>query len=123
MVIKELIKFAMVGLCGTATQYITLWLGVEYLHISPTICSATGYLLGSLLNYALNYFFTFESDGEHLSLAPKYFAVLGVGFLFNVVAMWFLTSHLQVNYWISQIFITGIVFLWNFMGSKIWVFK
>ena len=119
----QFLRFAAVGAIGTAIQYITLWIGVEMLAVSAVTASAVGYALGSIGNYLLNYFFTFESGKSHLEAASKYYTVLAIGWCINTGLMVYLVQHQHWNYWLAQILTTGIGLGWNFMGSRLWVFK
>lgn len=121
--LRQFIHFAAVGLTGTLVQYLCLWIGVEYFLISAPIASATGYIFGSVVNYLLNYFFTFDSDKAHKEAASKYFSVLGIGWCINTGLMSFLVSYLGWYYWFAQLITTGIGLIWNFSGSKWWAFK
>jgi putative flippase GtrA len=120
---RQFIQFAAVGAAGTTVQYVTLWAGVEILAAPAVISSAVGYVLGSVINYLLNYFFTFESGQSHIRVASKYYTVLGVGWCINYALMKILVDHISLHYWFAQVFTTGVGLMWNFIGSKWWVFK
>ncbi len=119
---KQFLRFAAVGATGTATQYALLWLGVEFVHIGPVIASTIGYAGGSIVNYLLNYRFTFASGKSHLEAAPKYYAVIGVGLLINTALMGWLTGSLGWYYWPAQLLTTALGLCWNFAGSRWWAF-
>jgi putative flippase GtrA len=112
-----------VGATGTTVQYIALWFGTAVLFTRAAICSAVGYILGSVVNYILNYIFTFESGKSHIEAASKYYMVLGVGWCINTGLMSIFVHGYKWNIWIAQVLTTGIGLLWNFTGSKWWAFK
>jgi len=118
-----MVHFAAVGAVGTLVQYLVLWIGVDLLTLSAAVSSGAGYILGSIVNYLLNYKFTFRSEKSHTETVSKYYAVLIVGWCINTGLMWFLADHNGLNYWFAQIIATGIAFLWNFSGSRLWAFK
>ncbi len=120
---RQFIRFAAVGASGTAVQYLVLWGGVEFFAASAVAASAVGYVLGSVVNYLLNYFFTFKSAKSHVEAATKYYVVLGLGWCINTGLMALFVTHLGWNYWIAQILTTGIGLVWNFTGSRLWAFK
>lgn len=120
---RQFIRFAAVGACGTLVQYATLEIGTTWLSMLPEWASAIGYMLGSVVNYLLNYFFTFESGKSHMEAASKYFTLLGIGFCINTGLMALLAHHLGWNKWIAQFLVTGIGLIWNFTGSRFWAFK
>ena len=120
---RQFLRVAAVGATGTAVQYLTLWLGVEWFSLGAVTASAIGYLLGSVVNYVLNYFFTFASGKSHVETASKYYAVLAVGWCLNTALMTLFVRYLDWNYWIAQIVTTGLGLIWNFLGSRFWAFK
>lgn len=119
----QFLRFAMVGATGTAVQYLVLWLGVERCGQDVAVASGTGYVLGTLVNYALNYFLTFGADQLHLRAASRYFTVLGAGWCLNTGLVWLLVHELHWHYWTAQVLATGLGLLWNFAGSRWWVFR
>ena len=120
---RQFLRFAAVGASGTAVQYSILWGGVEWFALHAAVASAIGYLCGSVVNYLLNYFFTFDSSKGHVEAASKYFSVLAVGFCINTGLMALMVSQLHWHYWLAQIVTTGIGLIWNFAGSRWWAFK
>lgn len=125
---QQFLRFALVGLSGTGVQYLSIQIAVvtEFVVLdkAPAVTgSAIGYLLGSLVNYILNYFFTFDSGKSHVEAASKYFGVLAVGWGINFGLMSLLVEHWHIWHWYAQIFTTGFVLCWNFAGSKLWAFK
>ncbi|MEO6918966.1 MAG: GtrA family protein [Collimonas sp.] len=123
IIFRQFLRFAAVGATGTLIQYSILWAGVEFLAAPAALASGIGYALGSVANYFLNYFFTFESGKSHAEAASKYYIVIGIGWCINTGLMWLLTHHFGLNYWVAQLLTTGIGLIWNFMGSRWWAFK
>lgn len=119
----QFLRFAAVGLSGTLVQYACLWIGVNYFLMNAAIASAIGYILGSVVNYVLNYFFTFGSQKSHKEAATKYFSLLGVGWCINFGLMILFHDYWGWHLWLAQIITTGIGLIWNFSGSKWWAFK
>jgi putative flippase GtrA len=120
---RQFLRFASVGATGTAVQYLVLWLGVETMGWPAAISSAIGYVLGSVVNYLLNYFFTFGSGKSHVEAATKYYAVLAIGLAITAALMALFVGKLGWNYWAAQIVTTGVALLWHFAGSKWWAFR
>jgi putative flippase GtrA len=120
---RQFVRFATVGATGTAVQYVVLWVGVERLGWPAAISSAAGYALGSIVNYLLNYFFTFGSGKSHVEAAAKYYAVLAVGLCITAALMALLVGGFGWNYWAAQLLTTGVALLWHFAGSKWWAFR
>lgn len=120
--IGQFMKFCTVGAVGTLAHYAVLWLATERLGWQATWGSGAGYLVGSAVNYALNYRFTFASDKSHLEAAGRFYIVVGAGWLINTSLMGVLTVWLRWDVWLAQVLTTGIGLGWNYSGSKFWAF-
>jgi putative flippase GtrA len=120
--LRQLVTFAAVGLLATAIQYVILMIGVEFFGQSPTLSSGVGFTVSAVVNYLLNYRFTFRSSGAHTSTVLRFILVSSVGLLLNVVAMHLLTAVWHVQYVLAQVIATGFVFTWTFCGSAFWTF-
>lgn len=119
----QFVRFAAVGAVGTLAHYAVLWLGTDLLGWPAVWASGAGALLGSAVNYLLNYHFTFASGKPHLEAASKFYAIAGSAWLINTGLMGLLTSGLSWNHWLAQLLTTGICLIWNFAGSKLWAFR
>lgn len=121
---RQFIRFAAVGACGTTVQYVVLQIGTAMygVHVAAA-ASGFGYMCGAVVNYLLNYFFTFESGKSHTEAATKYFSLLAVGFCINTGLMALFVHQLGWNQWYAQILTTGIGLIYNFLGSRYWAFK
>jgi len=121
--IRPLFRFAAVGAAGTLVQYFVLWFGVNVIFVAAATSSGIGFIFGSIVNYLLNYRYTFNSKKSHTDAASKYYTILGVGWCINTGTVWLLTDKFGLNYWLAQFTATGIAFVWHFYGSKVWAFK
>jgi len=122
MILRQFLKFAGVGVVGTAAQYTTLFVLVHFADIYPVAASTAGFILGAFVNYYLNYIFTFESSKPHFEAMPKFFSVAAVGLLLNGLIMEFFISFFSFPYIIAQLIATGLVLLWNFAANRMWTF-
>lgn len=120
---NRFVKFAGVGVVGTASHYTVLLVLVNFLATNAVVASCFGYVVGGIVNYVLNHQFTFESSEPHTLAAPKFFAIAFVGFFINASAMSFFLNYFDLHYLVSQIIATSIVLTWNFVGNACWTFK
>ncbi len=122
-IIQQFLRFASVGVIGTFAQYLVLWIGVEFIGYSAALSSGIGYLVGSAINYYLNYHFTFNSNKSHAETASKFSLIVMIGWSINTSMMWLLADRIYWNYWLSQVLATSTSLLWNFMSSRLWAFQ
>lgn len=115
--------FAGLGAFGTAVQYITLIILVEWLSANPVFSSTIGFILGAIINYLLSYIIVFKSKKNHSEAFVKFMTVASGGLFLNVVIMHIGTDILKWHYILCQISATGLVLFWNFTLNKIWTFS
>jgi putative flippase GtrA len=122
-VVTQFAKFSGVGAIGTAAHYLTLVSLVEGLQLQPVLASSAGALVGALVNYILNYHYTFRSDQAHLSALTKFLTIATIGFVLNGLLMSLLAIHLGMHYLLAQVITTALVLVWNFLGNRLWTFR
>jgi putative flippase GtrA len=115
-------KFAGVGAIGTAGHYVTLFVLVDMAGRDAVIASSAGFLVGAIINYVLNYRFTFESRQSHSSTAPKFFAIALGGFFLNGAAMSLFVNKFDLYYLFAQVITTGLILIWTFLANHYWTF-
>lgn len=121
--IKQFVVFAAVGAIGTLSHYCVLIVLVQLLGVNPVVASGTGFAVGALVNYLLNYRVTFRSARPHQEAAPRFFAIAAVGMLANTVIMALGTKVFAIQYLLAQIIATGMVLGLNFVANRLWTFR
>jgi putative flippase GtrA len=116
-------RFLLVGGLATLIHYAVLIVCVHALRLSPVVGSATGFIVSAGFNYTLNRRFTFRSSGDHRGLAPRFAAILAIGFVLNLLLMQLLSGTLGWPYLLAQVLTTGVVLMWNFAGNALWTFS
>jgi len=121
--ILRVIKFLSVGAIATAIQYALLIIQVEVLSVSSVVASFIAYSLSSVVNYLMNYYFTFGSTAKHLQSSAKFVLVAVIGLVVNTVLMYALIEIAGVHYLFAQIISTLIVLVWNYLAHKHWTYR
>jgi putative flippase GtrA len=122
VMLERLVRFGMVGALATGVQYLILVALVRWAGLWPPVASALGFLVSAVGNYLLNYHFTFFSRQPHAPAALKFLILSTVGLALNAALMEHLMD-LGWHYLVAQVFVTAIVFLWNFIGNSLWTFR
>lgn len=120
---NQFIRFATVGAIGTIFHYLALYLLVEFSVVGVVLASSMGFVLGAIINYFLNYKFTFDSNKLHVEAMPKFFIVAILGFPINAGVMGLYTHYVPIHYLLAQLQATGLVLVWNFAVNRIWTFR
>jgi putative flippase GtrA len=121
--IRQFVGFTGVGFASAVGHYGLLIALVQLAGVPPVPASAAGALLGALINYTLNYHFTFRSSKRHREATWKFAVVAAVGLALNTLLMWIGTVQIGAHYLLSQIVTTGLVLLWSFAGNRFWTFQ
>jgi putative flippase GtrA len=119
---RQFLRFCLVGSAGTAVHYSAL-IAIVNLRGTPVAGSAVGFVLGALVNYMLNYHYTFYSAKPYPETLLKFFIIACIGLALNTVTMGILIGLLHLHYFISQLLATAGVVLWNFAMNARWTFR
>ncbi|MGH6949406.1 MAG: GtrA family protein [Vitreimonas sp.] len=121
--VRQVGRFAVVGVIATATHYAILIALVEIGHVGPVVATTCGYVVGIVVSYALNRRFTFsETTAPVASSFAKFVLLYGVGAVLNGGIMGGLIEF-GAPYLLAQVAATGLVLFWNFLGARYIVFR
>lgn len=120
--LRQFLKYAVVGAVGTAAHYAVLVTLVQYGGLSPSFATTIGFCVGAVINYALNIRFVFASTHRHRDALPKFFALATAGALVNYLIVALLTRQLAVHYLIAQVVATSVVLVCNYLANRAWTF-
>lgn len=119
--LKRFYAFGLVGVLATGIQYAVLIALTRGGAMGPALASAIGFVVSAAVNYLCNYHFTFRSMQPHGVAAAKFMMLASVGLIINSAIMQGLVAA-GLYYLIAQVFATGAVLLWNFIGNSLWTF-
>jgi len=120
---RQFVTYAGVGVVGTLAHYSTLLVLVEWGGLTAVTGTAIGYIFGALVNYVLNYTFTYRSSLSHGVALPKFMTVAAVGFCINSLIMMIGIRWFSLYYLFVQVLATGAVLFWGFAANMVWTFK
>ena len=124
-VIKEFVKFGVVGGIGTLINIAILYLLTEKAGVYYLISAIFSFIVAMSSNFILNKIWTFKENVK-LGIGKKYlqFGLVSVSaLLVNLFFLYIFTEILGIYYIISQILAIGIALIINFLGNKIWTFS
>ncbi len=116
-------RFLVVGAAATALQYAVLFALVQAAGWNAAVASTLGFAASLWLNYALNRRYTFASDRPHAQALPRFLVIASGGLLLTAVGMQIAVEHVGLNYLVSQLIVTGVVTIWNFVLNRCWSFR
>jgi putative flippase GtrA len=110
---------------GGIIDYLVMIGCTEFLHIHYTISIAIGGIVGAIVNFSINRYWTYQARQSSVgNQALKFIFVLAGSITLKSSGTFLLTTFLNLDYKISRI-ITDIFvsFGFNFLLQKYWVFK
>jgi putative flippase GtrA len=114
-------RYVSVGAVATLTHYATMILAVDVFHVVPTWGTVLGASFGSLVNYVLNYHFTFASSRGHRESLPRFALAALLVVILNGIAMKLFTAA-GMHYLVAQLIATGGTLVLGFFLNKFWTF-
>lgn len=125
--IKQLSKFASVGVLATAVHAVVYTVVGGLLE--PMAANLIAFFVAFVFSYMGHFLWTFraQTKGQKMHKALRYqfrfLAVALMGLLLNSVAVWVVTEWLKVDYLIALIPMIFMVPLFTFALAKLWAFK
>ena len=118
------LRFCVVGFTGTAIDFGLTWLCKEKLKIPKFLANAIGFVVAATNNYILNRVWTWGSTNSQVGIEyVKFFGVSIIGLGLNSLILYLLHEKMKVNFYISKVFATGVVMLWNFFANNYFTFN
>lgn len=128
----EFLRYAVVGGVAFLADFGAL-VGAQELFLRDFswgiyVATVVGFLVGLLVNYVLSLKFVFtaaEDRGKGRSVGA--FAVFGligvIGLGLTEFGMYVGIEHLNWNYMVVKLLVTGGVLAWNYLGRKLIIFR
>ena len=125
--VKQLIKFGLVGILGTAedwTIYLTFTRFISFFASHYLWAKIIGFIVGATSNYIFNRRWTFRSQEQRIWREYSQFvAVSIIGAGFNIGGMYLMVSRWHFYDLYALIIATALAMIWNFIANKFWTFK
>jgi len=124
--IKQFISYFFIGLCAALVEWISFWIFNEPLKQNIYISTAVAFVLATFLNWILGRNTVFKKEAKQKRIgkdAASIYIVSGIGLILNMILMWLLADLLSIYPLLSKITATGIVFMWNFLSRRYFVYK
>lgn len=126
-VIKQLMKFSIVGALNTGIDFIIYLLLTRLSHFWQTHylwAAGISFSVAVINSYILNKTWTFRDKSKEIHLQfPKFFLISLVALALNELILYFLVGHLKIYDLLAKIIAVILVTFWNFTMNKIWTFK
>lgn len=120
----KFLKFGVVGATGVLVDFGITWLCRERLKMNQYLANSLGFAFAVINNYILNRLWTFNSADPSIALQfSKFLLAALVGLFINNGIVYWLHERNRYNFYLSKLFATGIVTLWNFWANYNFTFN
>ena len=120
--VKLVLRCLVSGGIATAVHWAAVW-GLILLQVDAVLASSMGAFLGAIVNYFLQYFFTFKTKRQHKQALLAYAPAVLVSWLLNLVLFYSLYGDVFLDPLVAQVATTAVVMVVNFLLYKKVVFR
>lgn len=127
---KQFISYFGVGGAAALIEWGVFSLLAYTTDIPYLMAAVLAFIVSTSTNWYLGQRFTFKDSKYHNQKAKEIvlvFAVSVIGLVFNLMFMYLFVDIIGMKTslmkTIAKIISTGIVFIWNFLSRKLWVYK
>lgn len=122
---KTFFKAQFSAFAGGLVDYGTMLFFTEIFGIPYTISIAIGGVVGAVVNFSLNRYWTFNATNEQKrAQLPKFAAMVAGSILLKSSGTYLVTQYIGIDYKISRILVDLMVsWGFNYNLQKYWVFR
>jgi putative flippase GtrA len=123
-VMRQFVKFCMVGVLNTLISFGLYAMLTRYALLDPLVANAIAFVAAVTVSFILNKMWTFgDLTATNLRQYYRFFAVSGIGLIISEFII--LTLHKMFHIFDITAFIISVVVVmfWNFGANKSWTFS
>jgi len=118
------LRFALVGGFCASLNLLILWFTTSWIGWHYFFGITFSFFGVNWIGLFLNNRFTFSNDSRlHFGEVKRYYSVMFVSLLLNLVMMRILVGSLGINYLASSVLVTLIFAAFNFLAHHVWTFS
>lgn len=120
--LKKFISYFCVGGMAAIVEWFTFY--ISNLYLNYILSTTIAFLAATTANYFLGKKITFKEYKKPKRDFLLVFLVSGIGLLFNILLMYLFIEIIKMKIaLLAKIICTGIVFMWNYISRRIFVYK
>ncbi len=123
-VVRQFVKFSVVGLLNTLVSFSAYALLTRYALLDPLIANGIAFVFAVSISFVLNKMWTFSNKGTtYLRQYYRFFAVSGIGLLISEIIIFVLHKQFHVYDITAFVIAVAVVMFWNFGINRSWTFS
>lgn len=121
--IKQFVRFGMVGISNNVVFLIFYYL-LLYFHVPYMIANICGYIISSFSGYILNKKWVFKAKQIQTKKSlTKYYFTYATALVINICSMYLFVDMIRISENIAPYLVLCITIPYNFIMSKLWIYK
>lgn len=122
-IVIQFVKYSTVALLSALSDWI-VFVGILALFGSPIGAQATSRIVGGVVSFAINKYWSFESRQRDRTLieAWRFILLFGISYTFSLALFAFVT-WLGLHPYIAKLLSNSTCFLFNFLMMRLWVYR
>lgn len=123
-VIRQFVKFAIVGAIGACVDVGTLVILKEILGLNVYLANFFSFSLAVINNYIWNSHWTFaDQEKEHKRQIVQFVIISIIGLVLSEILLYIFHDITHLHYLIAKCLGILVVLFWNFFANRFWTFK
>lgn len=116
--------YLVVGALATVVEWGAFYLFDVIFGIHYTFSTALAFAVSTFSNWGFGKLILFRQKSRNVAGEIfKIYLISVIGLLMNIAIMFVAIEKIGISDMISKIIATGIVFVWNFLIRKFWIYK
>ncbi|MFC5733434.1 GtrA family protein [Cytobacillus gottheilii] len=120
--IIRFLKYSLVGCISVGVYFLSVFIFIEKYQWDQVIGSAAAFIIMTIVSFLINIRYTFNSRFTQRKLV-RFLLVSLVGFLLNVILIFFIVHILSFHYFIGELVTVLVIPLVNFLLNNYWTFQ
>ncbi|GHT36330.1 hypothetical protein AGMMS49574_27890 [Bacteroidia bacterium] len=120
----QLFRYSFVGGLAFVVDFGLLYLLTEFAGFHYLWSATISFIAGLIVNYFISTFWVFGASSFNKKIEFLLFALVGVvGLGLNNLFLWFFTEKCHLYYMLSKLISVALVYFWNFLGRRFFIFN
>ena len=115
-------RYLVSGTAAATMLFAVLTLMVEVFGTPPWLASPVAFVAGAVVNYVLQYHWTFQAQGSHRVMFTRFMLVTLATMSLNTALFWAFTQLMDIHYLIAQALAIGLIIGVNYVINKHYTF-
>lgn len=124
---KEIISYIFFGGLTVFINIVAYWIFYNYLNLSLVLSNTLAWIVAVIFAFITNKLFVFNSKtatkAQFFKEISSFFMFRLLSYLIDMSMMFFMVTSLSINDMISKIIVNIVVIIFNYIASKLFIFK